>query len=63
MGRVHRIGQTKETFVHRFVIGGTVEEKMYELHKNKLRCDDRSEKNQDKARSNMTVNDLVSLFT
>ena len=26
VGRVHRIGQTRPTFVHHFVVGGTVEE-------------------------------------
>jgi E3 ubiquitin-protein ligase SHPRH len=30
-GRVDRIGQTKKTFVHRFIVSGTVEEKVYQL--------------------------------
>ncbi|XP_039294861.1 E3 ubiquitin-protein ligase SHPRH [Nilaparvata lugens] len=28
IGRVHRIGQTRETFVHKFAIKGTIEERM-----------------------------------
>jgi len=31
-GRVHRIGQTKNTFVHWFVIKDSIEEKIYALH-------------------------------
>jgi hypothetical protein len=30
VGRVHRIGQSKQTFVYRFFIQGTVESKIYE---------------------------------
>ncbi|XP_059483639.1 E3 ubiquitin-protein ligase SHPRH [Neocloeon triangulifer] len=29
LGRVHRIGQNKETIVHRFVVKGTIEERMH----------------------------------
>lgn len=35
LGRVHRIGQTRETYVHRFVIQDTVEEKVYTISKTK----------------------------
>ncbi len=31
IGRVHRIGQTRPTVVHRFIVRGTIEERMYKL--------------------------------
>ncbi|XP_060077806.1 E3 ubiquitin-protein ligase SHPRH-like [Ylistrum balloti] len=33
IGRVHRIGQTRKTEVHRFLIRGTIEEKIYSMIK------------------------------
>jgi DNA repair protein RAD5 len=33
--RVHRIGQTREVFVSRFVCKGSIEERIIELHKSK----------------------------
>ena len=35
--RVHRIGQTKTTYVKRFVVGGSVEEKILELQQRKMK--------------------------
>lgn len=36
VNRVHRIGQTRPTFVHRYVIRDTVEEKLHELRVKRL---------------------------
>jgi len=59
VGRVHRIGQTKPTFVHRFIIKGTVEEKMYDLRKSKcLNEDEESQGNFE-----LKLSDLTTLMT
>jgi hypothetical protein len=34
INRVHRLGQTKETWVHHFIVRGTVEERILSLRRN-----------------------------
>ncbi|KAI0211430.1 E3 ubiquitin-protein ligase SHPRH [Lamellibrachia satsuma] len=58
IGRVHRIGQTRSTVVHRFLVRGTIEERMHSLLQNAqspVNCHNSSE-------TTMTIADLMSLF-
>ncbi|NWU68810.1 SHPRH ligase, partial [Pterocles burchelli] len=62
IGRVHRIGQTKPTIVHRFLIKATIEEKMQVMLKTVDRSHVSSSMKQSEA-SVLTVADLADLFT
>lgn len=53
IARIHRMGQTKNTFVHRFIVGGTIEEKI------QLSIDSSEDKWSNKK---ITLNDLKNLF-
>uniref|UniRef100_A0A8C0X7M5 E3 ubiquitin-protein ligase SHPRH n=1 Tax=Castor canadensis TaxID=51338 RepID=A0A8C0X7M5_CASCN len=62
IGRVHRIGQTKPTIVHRFLIKATIEERMQTM----LKTAERSHTNPSGKHSEasvLTVADLADLFT
>ncbi|KAK7075567.1 hypothetical protein SK128_005040 [Halocaridina rubra] len=55
IGRVHRIGQSKETFVHRFLVRGTIEERMHHViryHHEQVNTDENT----------VTLEDLRNLF-
>ncbi|PKA53189.1 Putative SWI/SNF-related matrix-associated actin-dependent regulator of chromatin subfamily A member 3-like 2 [Apostasia shenzhenica] len=63
ISRVHRIGQDKKTFVHRFIVKNTVEESIYKLNKSRSGnsiVSTKSIKNQDQAV--LTIGDVESLF-
>ncbi|XP_078069477.1 E3 ubiquitin-protein ligase SHPRH isoform X2 [Mustelus asterias] len=62
IGRVHRIGQTKETVVHRFLIKATIEERMQSM----LKCTEKSHNKSVIVQSEasvLTVGDLANLFS
>ncbi|XP_006872112.1 PREDICTED: E3 ubiquitin-protein ligase SHPRH-like [Chrysochloris asiatica] len=62
IGRVHRIGQTKPTIVHRFLIKATIEERMQAMLKTAERSHTSSSVKHSEA-SALTVADLADLFT
>jgi E3 ubiquitin-protein ligase SHPRH len=68
VGRIHRIGQTKVTTVHRFLVKDTIEERIYEMFGSK------SDQLTDEAsftvqtmevseNASITLNDIHELFT
>lgn len=62
IGRVHRIGQTKPTFVHRFLIKSTIEERMQAMLKTADKSHSSAAMKQSEA-AVLTVADLADLFT
>ncbi|KAJ6660186.1 hypothetical protein lerEdw1_018113 [Lerista edwardsae] len=62
IGRVHRIGQTKPTIVHRFLIKATIEERMQTMLKTVERSHSSSSMKQSEA-AVLTVADLADLFS
>ncbi|XP_076999512.1 E3 ubiquitin-protein ligase SHPRH isoform X1 [Tamandua tetradactyla] len=62
IGRVHRIGQTKPTIVHRFLIKATIEERMQAMLKTAERSHTSPSGKHSEA-STLTVADLADLFT
>ncbi|XP_061599926.1 E3 ubiquitin-protein ligase SHPRH isoform X2 [Cololabis saira] len=62
IGRVHRIGQSKPTFVHRFLIKSTIEERMQAMMKTAEKSHTSSTLKHSEA-AVLTVADLADLFT
>ena len=56
IGRIHRIGQTKPTFVHRFLIRDSIEELVYRLFKSSSSYSDNQTSNVDPSKPNCSKN-------
>ncbi|KAL8247869.1 hypothetical protein R6Q59_009085 [Mikania micrantha] len=62
IGRVHRIGQTKKTLVHRFIVKDTVEESLYKLNKSRVGGSFMSGNKKNQDQPVFTLKDVESLF-
>ncbi|XP_072178212.1 E3 ubiquitin-protein ligase SHPRH-like [Diadema setosum] len=60
VGRVHRIGQTRQTFVHRFLVHNTIEEKLHSYLRDHSVKDGLNSVETDTG--DMTLSDLEKLF-
>nr|XP_015905022.3 E3 ubiquitin-protein ligase SHPRH [Parasteatoda tepidariorum] len=58
IGRLHRFGQDKKITVHEFFIEGTIQEKIYHMNRDAI-LEDQGECS---AKSNLTVNDLLTIL-
>lgn len=63
VNRVHRIGQEKTTFVHRFIVKDTVEESIYKLNRSKTANPTISGNTKNQDQLVLTLNDVESLFS
>ncbi|CAI5486071.1 unnamed protein product [Closterium sp. Naga37s-1] len=65
--RVHRIGQTRQTFVHRFIVQDTVEESIHGLNRSKASASHLSTSAASKASAydlnSLTLEDVSTLFS
>ncbi|XP_077487970.1 E3 ubiquitin-protein ligase SHPRH isoform X1 [Amblyomma americanum] len=57
IGRVHRIGQTRKTYVHRFMVKNTIEERIVDFLKSS-----QTSQSELQDHEKMTINDLKDLF-
>nr|KAJ0219821.1 hypothetical protein LSAT_V11C200097200 [Lactuca sativa] len=62
ISRVHRIGQTKKTLVHRFIVKDTVEESLYKLNKSRDGGSFISGNKRNQDQPVFTLKDVESLF-
>ncbi|MQM06648.1 hypothetical protein Taro_039475 [Colocasia esculenta] len=62
INRVHRIGQEKTTFVHRFIVENTVEESIYNLNKTRNVSSVIGTKSKHQDQPALTLKDIESIF-
>merc|ERR1712126_346317 len=63
IGRVHRIGQKKKTYVHRFLVRQTIEERIQDMLKNYHQEHCEEEKRSHSTEENLlTIQDLRNIF-
>ncbi|XP_039834097.1 E3 ubiquitin-protein ligase SHPRH-like isoform X4 [Panicum virgatum] len=63
ISRIHRVGQDKSTFVHRFIVKKTIEESIYKLNRSRAVCSTINRKSKNfKDEPVLTLKDVESLF-
>lgn len=62
ISRVHRVGQERQTFVHRFIVKNSVEESIHKLNTSRNANSVISTKSTNKNEPILTIEDLESLF-
>ncbi|KAJ4793189.1 E3 ubiquitin-protein ligase SHPRH [Rhynchospora pubera] len=63
ISRVHRVGQEHRTFIHRFMVKGTIEESIYKLNRSRGNCSTLNRKTKNlKDEPVLTLRDVESLF-
>ncbi|KAG9443285.1 hypothetical protein H6P81_014625 [Aristolochia fimbriata] len=63
INRVHRIGQEKNTFVHRFIVKDTVEESIYKLNRSRTLKPIINGNTKNRDQLALTINEVESLFS
>ncbi|EEC82693.1 hypothetical protein OsI_27351 [Oryza sativa Indica Group] len=63
ISRIHRVGQDKSTFIHRFIVKNTIEESIYKLNRGRAVCSTIHRKSKNfKDELVLTLKDIESLF-
>ncbi|XP_015695228.2 E3 ubiquitin-protein ligase SHPRH [Oryza brachyantha] len=63
ISRIHRVGQDKNTFIHRFIVKNTIEESIYKLNRGRAVCSTIHRKSKNfKDELVLTLKDIESLF-
>ncbi|KAF8680793.1 hypothetical protein HU200_045640 [Digitaria exilis] len=63
ISRIHRVGQDKSTFVHRFIVKKTIEESIFKLNRSRAVCSTITRKSKNfKDEPVLTLKDVESLF-